>query len=112
MIATGRSRLSILFALAASCGLCAESFSAPAQKVPLPRPRPPLNTAKNTTKPAAPAPAQQTQTKHDANGTALSSYAQANVGLRGGLFETRAHFKPLARPAAGPLRSHRRTRHR
>src|SRR4249920_760662 len=114
MIATGRSRLSILFALAASCGLCAESFSAPAQKVPLPRPRPPLNTAKNTTKPAAPAPAQQTQAatpvaaqqtqvKHDANGSGLSSYAQANVGLRGGLFETRAHFKPLARPAAGPF---------
>ena len=99
MIATGRSRLSILFALAASCGLCAESFSAPAQKVPLPRPRPPLNTAKQ----AAPAATQQTQTKHDANRSGLSSYAQANVGLRGALFETRAHFKPLVRPAAGPF---------
>src|SRR4029077_1146281 len=99
MIATGRSRLSILFALAASCGLCAESFSAPVQKVPLPRPRPPLNTAK----PAAPAAAQQSQSKHDANGTGLSSYAQANVGLRGTLSEPRAPFKPLARPAAGPF---------
>src|SRR6476660_4635284 len=108
MIATGRSRLSILFALAASCGLCAESFSATVQKVPLPRPRPPLNTAKNTAKPAAPATAQQTQAatpvaKHDANGSGLSSYAQANVGLRGAMFDTRAHFKPMARPAAGPF---------
>jgi hypothetical protein len=95
--------LSILFALAASCGLCAESFSATVQKVPLPRPRPPLNTAKNTTKPAVPAAAQQNQAKHDANGSGLSSYAQANVGLRGALFDTRAHFKPMARPAAGPF---------
>ena len=85
--------------MAASCGLCAESFSAPAQKVPLPRPRPPLNTAKQ----AAPAAAQQTQPKHDANRSGLSSYAQANVGLLGALFETRAHFKPLVRPAAGPF---------
>jgi soluble lytic murein transglycosylase len=38
-----------------------------------------------------------------ANGAGMSSYAQANVGLRGALFETRAHFKPLARPAAGPF---------
>src|SRR6478609_986380 len=114
MIATGRSRLSILFALAASCGLCAESFSATVQKVPLPRPRPPLNTAKNTAKSAVPAAAhqiqaatpvaaQQNQAKHDANGSGLSSYAQANVGLRGAMFDTRAHFKPMARPAAGPF---------
>lgn len=33
----------------------------------------------------------------------MSSYAQANVGLRGALFETRAYFTPLARPAAGPF---------
>ena len=96
--------------MAASCGLCAESFSATAQKVPLPRPRPPLNTAKQATPPAAqqtqaatPVAARQTQAKQDANGSGLSSYAQANVGLRGALFETRAHFKPLARPAAGPF---------
>jgi len=50
-----------------------------------------------------PAAAQQNQAKHDANGSGLSSYAQANVGLRGAMFDTRAHFKPMARPAAGPF---------
>ncbi|MFZ1182909.1 MAG: lytic transglycosylase domain-containing protein, partial [Pseudolabrys sp.] len=86
--------MSILLALAASCGLCAESYSGTAQKVPLPRPRPPLNAGK-----LAPVPAPQPA----ANGTGMSSYAQANVGLRGALFETRAYFTPLARPAAGPF---------
>ncbi len=33
----------------------------------------------------------------------LSSFAQANVGLRGSLFASRATFKPLVRPAAGPF---------
>ncbi|MGC1982000.1 MAG: lytic transglycosylase domain-containing protein, partial [Pseudolabrys sp.] len=93
--------MSILLALAASCGLCAESYSGTAQKVPLPRPRPPLNTGKLA---PVPAPTQQAHvTQPAANGTGMSSYAQANVGLRGALFETRAYFKPLARPAAGPF---------
>ena len=94
--------------LAASCGLCAESYSATAQKVPLPRPRPPLNTAKPATTTSATtaqtqASAPLPQMRPAANGAGMSSYAQANVGLRGALFETRAHFKPLARPAAGPF---------
>jgi soluble lytic murein transglycosylase len=93
--------LSILLALAASCGLCAESYSGTVQKVPLPRPRPPLNTGKLA---PVPAPTQQAHvTQPAANGTGMSSYAQANVGLRGALFETRAYFTPLARPAAGPF---------
>ncbi|MCK9915100.1 lytic transglycosylase domain-containing protein [Microbacteriaceae bacterium K1510] len=33
----------------------------------------------------------------------MASYAQANVGLRGAMFATRATFQPLARPAAGPF---------
>ncbi|MGB3657162.1 MAG: hypothetical protein WBA14_04430, partial [Pseudolabrys sp.] len=76
--------MSILLALAASCGLCAESYSATAQKVPLPRPRPPLNTAKPATLTAATtgqtqASAPLPQTRPAANGAGMSSYAQANV---------------------------------
>ncbi len=33
----------------------------------------------------------------------LSAFAQANVGLRGALFASRATFKPLVRPTAGPF---------
>jgi soluble lytic murein transglycosylase len=33
----------------------------------------------------------------------LSAYAQANVGLRGALFASRATFKPMARPVSGPF---------
>ncbi|HZT25629.1 MAG TPA: lytic transglycosylase domain-containing protein [Pseudolabrys sp.] len=35
--------------------------------------------------------------------TATSAYAQANVGLRGSLFATRAAFKPMVRPVSGPF---------
>jgi hypothetical protein len=79
------------------------------QKVPLPRPRPATNTAKQVPAPiaataqlpskTAPLP----QKRPPANSAGLSSFAQANVGLRGAMFETRAFFKPLARPAAGPF---------
>ena len=110
MTATKQSRLSIYLALAASCGLCAEAFSATAQKVPLPRPRPAVTTAKQPTPAAVAAsssPQQSSaplsQKRPPAKGPALSSYAQANVGLRGAIFETRAVFKPLARPTAGPF---------
>jgi soluble lytic murein transglycosylase len=109
MTATKQSRVSIYLALAASCGLCAEAFSATAQKVPLPRPRPAINTAKpnNPTPPAQSSASLQQGTslpqKRPDSGSGLSSFAQANVGLRGAVFETRAVFKPLARPAAGPF---------
>ena len=33
----------------------------------------------------------------------MTSYAQANVGVRGAMFASRATFQPLARPAAGPF---------
>src|SRR5215510_14044929 len=110
MIATKQSRLRISLALAASCGLCSEAISATPQKVPLPRPRPAINTAKPTT-PVASAqfssPQQKSaplpQKRPPGKTGALSSYAQANVGLRGAIFETRAVFKPLVRPAAGPF---------
>ena len=34
---------------------------------------------------------------------AADSFAQANVGLRGGIFAASASFRPMARPAAGPF---------
>src|ERR1043166_3511184 len=34
---------------------------------------------------------------------AASTYAQANVGLRGSLFATHARFKPMVRPVSGPF---------
>jgi len=83
--------------------LSAQTAMAAVQKVPLPRPRPAKAIAKNP----APAPAKLTahtspaKPSNDAAG--LSSFAQANVGLRGGLFASRATFKPLARPASGPF---------
>jgi peptidoglycan lytic transglycosylase len=104
MTATKRSRVSIFLALATASGLCAEAYSATAQKVPLPRPRPAINTAKQT--PAASAQKQAASPSHQhasQNGPALSSYAQANVAARGAIFETRTFFKPLARPTAGPF---------
>src|SRR4029450_10008720 len=85
-------------------GLCAEAYSATAQKVPLPRTRPAINTAKQTpaasAQKQAPPPPQQPAPQ---NGKGLSSYAQANVAARGAIFETRTFFKPLARPTAGPF---------
>src|SRR5262245_11569383 len=101
MRATKRSRLSVFLAFATACGLCAEAFSATAQKVPLPRPRPAINSAKET--PATSAQKQAPQKHASQNAPALSSFAQANVATRGAIFETRAFFKPLARPTAGPF---------
>ena len=90
--------------------VCAGPVMAAAKKVPLPRPRPAIGPA--PVAPAAAAPAKSLpqaaaqaplpRNRPPAN-PAESSYAQANVGLRGGLFATRATFQPLARPAAGPF---------
>jgi len=70
-------------------------------KVPLPRPRPAILGAGKPTTPvagnAAIAP------KHLPEAAGLSAFAQANVGLHGSLFATRAKFRPLARPVAGPF---------
>ena len=109
MKATSRRRVGFYLALAASCGLCGDALSATAQKVPLPRPRPAINTAKQTTAPVAataplaPKTAPLPQKRPPANSPGLSSFAQANVGLHGAIFESRAFFKPLARPASGPF---------
>jgi soluble lytic murein transglycosylase len=79
----------------------------------LPRPRPAIHGApklalaapvKNAA-PKVPAPqALHLPPKRPAKaGAELSAYAQANVGLRGTIFSSRATFKPLVRPASGPF---------
>jgi len=102
MGATGHSRWGLFLAVIATCGLCAEAALPAGQKVPLPRPRPAAAATKQTLAPvrqAAPLP----QTRPQSNGSGLTAFAQANVGLHGALFESRAEFKPLVRPASGPF---------
>jgi soluble lytic murein transglycosylase len=81
---------------------CAETVLALPQQVPLPRPRPAIPSGKQAAVPApriAPLPQKRPATEPKA----LSSFAQANVGLHGAIFESRATFKPLARPVSGPF---------
>ena len=110
MNATSRSRWGVYLAVAATCGLCAEGFATTVQKVPLPRPRPPMQVGKQAVAGTQAAKAASTATsaplpqkRPPANSPGLSSFAQANVGLHGALFESRATFKPLARPVSGPF---------
>jgi soluble lytic murein transglycosylase len=113
MRATSRSRLGIYLTLTAACALSAERVVAEAKKVPLPRPRPAIQLSNHitATTPATPAraatPVPQKRPAASAASTpksgGLSSFAQANVGLHGKIFESRAFFKPLARPTAGPF---------
>ena len=95
-------RLAACLALTAACAFSAEALPLPAQKVPLPRPRPAIQNGKQAAAPAAriaPLPQKRPAT----NSNAQSAYAQANVGLHGTIFESRATFKPLARPVSGPF---------
>ena len=96
--------------LTAASVLSAQAATAEAQKVPLPRPRPAIQSGQQaavaipaTSVPSAtPLPQKRPPANASKNG-ALASFAQANVGLRGAIPETRAVFKPLARPTAGPF---------
>jgi soluble lytic murein transglycosylase len=102
MDATGFSRSGLFLAVIAACALCADAALPATKKIPLPRPRPALPVAKQTVAPvrqAAPLP----QTQPQANGSGLTAFAQANVGLHGALLENRTDFKPLVRPASGPF---------
>src|SRR5471032_2152059 len=107
--------------LAAAVGLTVQTASAgnlaETKKVPLPRPRPVTLSAKDpiaagfvaplasTLAPAKPnvhnvkLPPNRPQTADPG----LSAYAQANVGLRGALFASRATFQPMTRPVSGPF---------
>ena len=111
-------------ALAAAATLTAQSAMAAPKKVPLPRPRPAIIAAPGFVPPVAatlvpaqpaarnvqlppvrPAAADPGNNAGNSagNSAGLSAYAQANVGLRGALFASRATFKPMARPVAGPF---------
>jgi soluble lytic murein transglycosylase len=108
MKATNRSRIGIYLAMAATCGLGGEVLSATIKNVPLPRPRPAINTAKQAAAPVTITAPQPKTTplplkRPPAHSVGLSSFAQANVGLHGAIFESRAFFKPLARPTSGPF---------
>src|SRR5260221_8419758 len=105
MNATSRSRLGVYLAFAATCGLGAEALAATLQKVPLPRPRPPIQLGKPRATPPPPiaTTAPLPQKRPPANSPGLSAFAQANVGLHGALLESRATFKPLGRPVSGPF---------
>src|SRR6185369_6954949 len=105
--------LGLIGALAGMGAFGAGMLMASAEKVPLPRPRPPVVLAKTpipavagkaTVGPTAAAeqPLQLPPHKQPAP-KALSSYAQANVGLRGSLANSAAQFAPLVRPTAGPF---------
>ncbi len=55
---------------------------------------------------AAPRPRESPRSRRSGpatNSNAQSAFAQANVGLHGAIFESRATFKPLARPVSGPF---------
>jgi peptidoglycan lytic transglycosylase len=109
MKAIRRSRLSICLTLAAASALSAQAATAEPQKVPMPRPRPAVHVVKQAAAiPAAPSATQLPQKRpatatNNTNNPGLSSFAQANVGLRGAIPETRHVFKPLARPTSGPF---------
>jgi soluble lytic murein transglycosylase len=99
---TDRKRLRALVAASATAATLASAVSAPAAPLPRPRPgqwvsvqpQPKVLVAKNVPLPR--------KRPHIA-AAATEAFAQANVGLRGGLFNARATFKPMARPVSGPF---------
>ncbi|MGH6682999.1 MAG: transglycosylase SLT domain-containing protein [Pseudolabrys sp.] len=93
--------MTLSLALAAAGALGAQTAMAASKKVPLPRPRPAIHATKAQAPAVArnvPLPARRTPPP-----AAVSAFAQANVGLHGALFESRALFTPLARPVSGPF---------
>src|SRR5665213_1288742 len=110
MDAIKRYRRGLALALAAVGALGIQAYGAHSsvaalKKVPFPRPRPAIHAVKEFGKQAAsrlgrniPLPP-----KRPGSAASLSAYAQVNVGLRGALFESRAQFKPMARPVSGPF---------
>ena len=98
----------LALALTAIGAISAQTAMAAEQKVPLPPPRPAILVKKQaipaTKQPAAPiARNAAVPQRHPPVPAGLSAYAQANVGLRGVLFESRNVIKPLPRPVSGPF---------
>lgn len=101
MDAIKRNRRGLALALVASGVFGAQPAMAAAANVPLPKPRPAIHTARPAPAPLArnvPLPAKRT-----APSAAPSAFAQASVGLRGGMLESRTLYKPLTRPVSGPF---------
>ncbi len=111
MNAINRNRRGLALALVAAGAFGAQSVMAASQKVPLPKPRPVIHTAKGPNKEVSPqankesaaARALPLPRKRPQDPQGLSAFAQASVALRGALFESRAQFKPMARPVSGPF---------
>jgi soluble lytic murein transglycosylase len=102
-----------------------ETALAATKKVPLPKPRPAIHAAKETPKETPKKTAKKTSKeilkeavrqpaasvvhnlplshKRSPDAAGASAFAQANVGMRGAMFKSRALFKPLARPVSGPF---------
>jgi soluble lytic murein transglycosylase len=116
MDVTNRPGGAVFGALVAVATLSVGPVLAAGQKVPLPRPRPPILTGSihhpaaapkappRTIAAAVPLPVRRPVAGHATrkNG-ALNAFAQANVGLRGAVFASRATFQPLVRPVSGPF---------
>jgi soluble lytic murein transglycosylase len=77
----------------------AKLTSKTAAQVPLPQSKPSARVAA----PAAMPLSLQPGTIDTGKRSGLNSFAQASVGLRGGIFAASATFKPMARPASGPF---------
>jgi peptidoglycan lytic transglycosylase len=96
------NRPGLALALAAAGVLCAQTAVAGPKKVPYPRPRPASHAAKAPAVPLVrnvPLPR-----KRPSLAAGLSAFAQANVGLHGGLSTSAAIlFKPIVRPVSGPF---------
>jgi soluble lytic murein transglycosylase len=95
-----RNSLSLCLALSVAGALGAGTALAAPKKVPVPQTRPPSHAGAGVTLPLArnvPLPPKRPLRPQ----AAMSAFAQANVGLRGALFASRATFKPLARPVSG-----------
>jgi soluble lytic murein transglycosylase len=114
MDAIKRYRRGLALALAGVGALGVQAYGvdsavAAPKKVPVPQPRPAIHAAKETrTEPGRQAASRLVRNvplppKRPRQAAGLSAYAQANVGLRGALFESRALFKPMVRPVSGPF---------
>jgi soluble lytic murein transglycosylase len=94
------NRISLGFCLALSMLAALSAALAAPKKAPMRHTRPPSHASVGVARPLARnVPLPPKRPLHPQ--AAMSAFAQANVGLRGALFASRATFKPLARPVSG-----------
>jgi peptidoglycan lytic transglycosylase len=99
---TNRNMLGLGLALTALGVMSAGTGMAAVKKVPLPPVPSARHAHASVVLPVArnvPLPRRRPLPPHGG----LKAFAQANVGLRGALFASRATFKPMARPVSGPF---------